>query len=95
MYIFFSDDRIPAGPVAQQLYELRSQERINAMDLRLPGRVFVETLEFTPEEGGTPVTGTVVGAGATPNRRARVPRCCRMVAPRAAAWAPWTKRPEP
>ncbi|MFP2961802.1 hypothetical protein ACLEPN_29390 [Myxococcus sp. 1LA] len=63
MYIFFSDDRIPAGPVAQQLYELRGQERINAMDLRLPGRVFVETLEFAPEEGGTAVTGTVVGEG--------------------------------
>ncbi|MCP3103333.1 hypothetical protein LZ198_31070 [Myxococcus sp. K15C18031901] len=51
VYIFFSDDRIPAGPVAQQLYDLRANERINAMDLRLPGRVFVETLEFTPEDG--------------------------------------------
>jgi hypothetical protein len=63
MYIFFSDDRIPAGPVAQQLYDLRGQERISAMDLRLPGRVFVETLEFTPEESAPPVTGGVVGAG--------------------------------
>ncbi|MBZ4419509.1 hypothetical protein [Myxococcus sp. RHSTA-1-4] len=63
MYVFFSDDRIPAGPVAQQLYDLRGQERINAMDLRLPGRVFVETLEFTPEESAPPVTGGVVGAG--------------------------------
>ncbi|NMO15540.1 hypothetical protein HPC49_07515 [Pyxidicoccus fallax] len=63
MYIFFSDDRIPAGPVAQQLYDLRGQDRINAMDLRLPGRVFVETLEFTPEESSPPVTGGVVGAG--------------------------------
>ena len=62
-YIFFSDDRIPAGPVAQQLYDLRGQERINAMDLRLPGQVFVETLEFTPEEGGSAVPGTA-GDGA-------------------------------
>ncbi|WP_205525484.1 hypothetical protein [Pyxidicoccus trucidator] len=62
MYIFFSDDRIPAGPVAQQLYDLRGQERINAMDLRLPGRVFVETLEFSPEESAPPVTGAVVGS---------------------------------
>ncbi|MCP3145064.1 hypothetical protein [Pyxidicoccus xibeiensis] len=62
MYIFFSDERIPAGPVAQQLYDLRGQERINAMDLRLPGRVFVETLEFSPEEAAPTVTGAVVGA---------------------------------
>jgi hypothetical protein len=62
MYIFFSDDRIPAGPVAQQLYDLRGQERINAMDLRLPGRVFVEILEFSPEESAPPVTGAVVGS---------------------------------
>lgn len=62
MYIFFSDDRIPAGPVAQQLYDLRGQVRINAMDLRLPGRVFVETLEFAPEESAPPVTGAVVGS---------------------------------
>jgi hypothetical protein len=62
MYIFFSDDRVPAGPVAQQLYELRGQERINAMDLRLPGRVFVETLEFSPEDSAPEVTGAVVGS---------------------------------
>ncbi|QSQ24014.1 hypothetical protein JY651_03275 [Pyxidicoccus parkwayensis] len=62
MYIFFSDDRIPAGPVAQQLYDLRGQDRINAMDLRLPGRVFVETLEFSPEDTAPPVTGAVVGS---------------------------------
>ncbi len=60
LYVFFSDDRIQAGPVAQQLYDLRNQERINAMDMRLPGRVFVEILEFMPEE---PVTGAVVAEG--------------------------------
>jgi hypothetical protein len=60
VYVFFSDDRIQAGPVAQQLYDLRGQDRINAMDMRLPGRVFVEVLEFVPEE---PVTGAEVGPG--------------------------------
>lgn len=59
-YIFFSNDRIDAGPVAQQLHDLRNQERISAMDMRMPGRVFMETLEFTPEE---PVTGAVVAEG--------------------------------
>ncbi|MFY1830214.1 hypothetical protein ACN47A_30140 [Myxococcus fulvus] len=61
VYIFFSDERIPAGPVAQQLYDLRGQDRISAMDLRLPGRVFVETMDFVPEEGTTEITGAVVG----------------------------------
>lgn len=49
VYVFFSDDRIPAGPVAQQLYDLRAQEHISAIDLRLPGRVHVEMLDFVPE----------------------------------------------
>jgi len=64
VYIFFSDDRIPAGPVAQQLYDLRANERINAMDLRLPGRVFVETLEFTPEDGAPGANGEAGGVAA-------------------------------
>ncbi|TSC32129.1 hypothetical protein [Corallococcus sp. Z5C101001] len=63
LYVFFSDDRVPAGSVAQQLYDLRDRERVTAMDLRLPGRVFVETLEFVPEAGEPEQTGGVVGAG--------------------------------
>ncbi|NOK16941.1 hypothetical protein [Corallococcus carmarthensis] len=51
VYVFFSDEPVPTNWVAQQLYELRDRERITSMDLRLPGRIFVETLEFTPETG--------------------------------------------
>jgi hypothetical protein len=60
-YIFFSDQRIQAGSVAQQLYDLRDKPRLTAMDFRLPGSVAVETLEFTPEAESEPVTGSVVG----------------------------------
>ncbi|HYO58242.1 hypothetical protein [Archangium sp.] len=60
-YIFFSDQRIQAGSVAQQLYDLRDKTRLTAMDFRLPGAVAVETLEFTPQPGGEPVPGAVVG----------------------------------
>jgi hypothetical protein len=60
-YIFFSDQRINAGSVAQQLYDLRDKERVTAMDFRLPGAVSVETLEFTPQAGGDPVSGSVTG----------------------------------
>jgi hypothetical protein len=60
-YIFFSDQRIQAGSVAQQLYDLRNKPRLTAMDFRLPGAVTMERLEFTPQAGGEPVTGAVVG----------------------------------
>jgi hypothetical protein len=60
-YILFSDQRIQAGSVAQQLYDLRDKPRLTAMDFRLPGSVSVEMLEFTPQPGGEPVTGAVVG----------------------------------
>jgi len=61
-YIFFSDQRINAGSVAQQLYDLRDKPRLTAMDFRLPGSVSMEMLEFTPQAGGEPVTGAVVGS---------------------------------
>ncbi len=60
-YIFFSDQRIQAGSVAQQLHDLRDKERVTAMDFRLPGSVTVEMLEFIPEEESEPVTGAMVG----------------------------------
>ncbi|MHA7633117.1 hypothetical protein [Corallococcus sp. M7] len=58
VYVFFSDEPVQANWVARQLYELRDRERITAMDLRLPGRIFVETLEFTPETGSGVDAGT-------------------------------------
>ncbi|WP_224244352.1 hypothetical protein [Hyalangium gracile] len=63
VYVIFSNERIQAGPVAQQLFELQGRERVTGMDFRLPGQAFVEMLEFIPEEGGAPVTGGVVSAG--------------------------------
>ncbi len=63
VYIIFSDQRIQAGSVAQQLFELQGRDRVTGMDFRLPGQAFVEMLEFIPEEGGAPVTGGRVGAG--------------------------------
>jgi hypothetical protein len=63
VYIIYSDQRVQAGSVAQQLYELRDRPRVTGMDFRLPGQAFVEMLEFTPDESGPPVTGGVVSAG--------------------------------
>jgi hypothetical protein len=60
-YIFFSDQRIQAGSVAQQLYDLRDKPRVTAMDFRLPGSVAVAQLEYTPQPGGEAVPDAVVG----------------------------------
>ncbi|WP_404370225.1 hypothetical protein ACIHQR_09645 [Corallococcus coralloides] len=65
VYVFFTDEPVQANWVARQLYELRDRERITAMDLRLPGHIFVETLEFTPETAAVADAGsTVPDAGA-------------------------------
>ena len=63
VYIIFTNERVQAGSVAQQLFELQGRDRVTGMDFRLPGQASVERLDFTPEEGGTPVTGGVVGTG--------------------------------
>jgi hypothetical protein len=63
VYIVFTDQRVQAGSMAQQLMDKQNQQRLTAMDFRLPGQAFVEMLEFTPEEGGTPVIGEVVTPG--------------------------------
>lgn len=60
VYIFFTDQRVQAGSVAQQLNDLRGKPGLTAMDFRLPGSAAVEVLEFTPQPEAEQVTGTVV-----------------------------------
>ena len=60
-YVIYSDQRIHAGTVAQQLNDLRDKTRVTAMDFRLPGAVAVDMLEFVPQAGGEPVKDAVVG----------------------------------
>lgn len=55
--IVFSDQLINAGSVAEQLQDLKGRERITALDMRLPGRAFVETLEFQPTADSPSNTG--------------------------------------
>lgn len=60
---FFSDRKLVAGSVAQQIYELASNNpRWNTLDLRLPGEVRVETLEFDPQPDRPSQSGGVVGS---------------------------------
>lgn len=52
IYVVFSDRALEADPISLQFDELvREEQPITAMDLRAPGRVVIETLEFTPASG--------------------------------------------
>ena len=57
--VLFSDQRLQATALAAQVVEMASPG-FNPMDLRLPGRAVMETLEYVPIEEPAPVVGEVV-----------------------------------
>lgn len=63
--IFFSDRKLNATSIAEQIVEMTGRSSFNAMDLRLPGQVNTEVLEFSPEEAPSPTVGGIVGPGGT------------------------------
>ena|SRR5258708_4141327 len=63
IHIFFSDQRLDASSVAQQIAEAVGTPDFSPVNFRLPGRVYVETLEFVPTTEPQPTVGTVVGKG--------------------------------
>jgi len=68
IHVFLSDQRLEAVSVADQVTEM-DKPSFNPIDLRLPGRVVVQTLDFTPV---APTTGTVV-PGASPPAASNTP----------------------
>jgi hypothetical protein len=53
IYVLFADQPIKADPIGAQVHEVASAGRpLTGMDLRAPGKVFLETLEFTPSGAG-------------------------------------------
>jgi hypothetical protein len=63
VHIFFSDQPLNAGALAQDLYERKGDPSFHPIDLRLPGKVVVQTLEFTPTEAMPVQVGGQIGAG--------------------------------
>jgi hypothetical protein len=63
VHVFFSDQPLSAGSLAQDLYERKGDPSFHPIDLRLPGRVFVQTLEFRPRETEPATEGGQIGAG--------------------------------
>jgi hypothetical protein len=61
--VLFSDQRLQSAVVAEQVVEM-VKPTFTPMDLRLPGRVLLETLEFVPTEEPATVVGTVVATPA-------------------------------
>lgn len=57
--ILFSDQRLDATKLAAQVVDM-IQPTFNPMDLRLPGHVLLESLEFVPSDEAAPVLGEVV-----------------------------------
>jgi hypothetical protein len=48
IYVIFSDKQLEAAPISAQVHEMGRGGGLTAMDLRAPGNVVLETLEFTP-----------------------------------------------
>ncbi len=63
IHIFFSDQKLNAASVAQQISEGMGTADFNPMNLRLPGKVTSETLEFNPAAAAEPTLGARVGPG--------------------------------
>ena len=60
IHIFFSDQRLDASSVASQIAESVGTPDFNPVNFRLPGRVYVESLEYIPTPEPEPTVGAVV-----------------------------------
>src|SRR4051794_38979642 len=48
IYVFFSEEKLAAGSLAQQVTELAKSPTFSALDLRVPGKVVSDALDYTP-----------------------------------------------
>ena len=92
-HIIFSDRKLDSGPLATQIHEFAAANpNFMALDLRAPGQVVVETLEFTPTleaEGVTIVGDSVTGSASAlaSASAAAAPSASAAAAPSASAGA--------
>jgi hypothetical protein len=54
IYVFFSSEKLVAGSVARQINEVGANPSFTVLDLRLPGKVTSEVLEYAPTGGASP-----------------------------------------
>jgi len=60
VHVFFSDQPLDATSVAIQIADFVGTPDFNPMNLRLPGHVMSQTLDFAPSAEPPPTVGTVV-----------------------------------
>jgi hypothetical protein len=70
IHVFFSDQRLEAASVANQLNEM-STVNFNPINFRLPGNVIVDTVDFTPSETNEPAPGKLVPGPAPKSEQSR------------------------
>jgi hypothetical protein len=70
IHIFFSDQRLEAASVANQLNDMANPS-FSPIDFRLPGNVVVETLDFIPSEANEPAPGILVPRPSSPAATSR------------------------
>ena len=71
--VLFSDQRLQAAEVASQVVEMASPG-FNPTDLRVPGRVVLETQDFVPVEEAAAVVGEVLMPGTSDGGNLTAPR---------------------
>ena|SRR5689334_12190887 len=49
IYVLFSDQKLEAQPIADQIHEFASKPDLTVLDLRAPGHVVTDMVEFVPE----------------------------------------------
>jgi hypothetical protein len=65
VHVFFSDQRLNAGSIAQDFYERKGDPSFHPMDLRLPGNVYIQSFDFRPQADreATTVGGRIGASG--------------------------------
>lgn len=71
--VLFSDQRLQAAMLAEQVVEMASPA-FNPMNLRLPGRVLLESLDYLPTEEPLVIVGEVVKPLTSDGGSLRAPR---------------------
>jgi hypothetical protein len=51
IYVLFADRPLEAQPIAEQIHELSGKPDLGVLDLRAPGRIVTDMVEFAPEAG--------------------------------------------
>jgi hypothetical protein len=50
IYVLFSDQKLEAQPIADQIHEFARKPDLTVLDLRAPGRILTDVVEFVPEK---------------------------------------------